>query len=83
MKNDAMFSVRIPLEMADMICKIGNGSRSAGLKKLYWCYTDSTDERLKQAYDYIKDLESAIEDRRHIIKKQREIIEKLDPLPKD
>lgn len=78
MKNDAVFTVRLPQKVLDMIVSIGNGSRRAGLEKILWHYTDNTDDRLKDAYDMIEDLKSQIEDRRAIIKKYIGLLDKYE-----
>ena len=71
-----MFTARLSDEERDTICKIGNGNRSAGLRKLLFCYANEDNQRLRDAYDHIKELERVIEDKKHIIKALQKIIER-------
>lgn len=78
MKNDAIFQARIPSETLDQICEIGNGSRKQGLMTLLTAYTINTDDQVKDLLAHISELESALEDRRAIIKKQMKMIDELE-----
>lgn len=69
-----MFTARITQEDADTICALGKGNRSEGLRLLLYCH-DSQDDRIKDAYEHIKQLEKIIEDKNHIIKYQRKLID--------
>ena len=71
-----MFTARLSDEERDIICKIGNGNRSAGLRKLLFCYNSDDNQRAKNDFEHIKELEKIIKDQRHIIKSLQKIIEK-------
>jgi hypothetical protein len=69
---------RVPQKDVDFLCKIGNGNKTAGLRKLLFCYANDDNQRLRDAYDHIKELEKVIEDKKHIIKALQKIIDQLD-----